>query len=488
MLEYISTRGNYEKVSASKAIKLGMVPNGGLFVPEKIPEIEMNKLYKPKTGDYRTLALEILNKFLQDFSKSTLNEVINSSYRDNFDIENVVSLKRMGDRTHLLELWHGPTGAFKDIPLQFMPKLLSKSLDNETAILVATSGDTGKAALEGFKNVDDIYIIVFYPEGGVSEIQELQMTTTKGENTASVALEGSFDDCQRGVKEIFSDKEFKSEFHQNFSSANSINWGRLVPQIVYWFFSYLKLTKNEKIEKGEKIDIVVPTGNFGNILSAYYAKEMGLPINKLICASNENNVLTDFIRTGLYDTDRKLKHTISPAMDILISSNLERFLFHVSGNDSNKINSWYSSLEKNNKFTVKSSDKEKMSKIIHGEFATEEETLETISKIYQKRNYLLDPHTAVGVKCFEKYHRKAKNKRTTIIASTAHPFKFAPAVLKALEDGRKKKGLEAMDKLTKLTGWDPHWGLKNLQGKKIRNKYTCSKTGIREIVRKILKN
>ncbi len=399
----------------------------------------------------------------------------------------IVPVKEIDEELHLLELWHGPTAAFKDLPLQFMSRLLSKAMDKETAVLVATSGDTGKAALEGFKNVEGTYIIVFYPKDGVSKIQKLQMVTTGGNNTAVIALKGDFDDCQNGVKDIFSDREFKSRFDQEFSSANSINWGRLAPQIIYWFHAYSSLLRKNRIQRGEKVDIVVPTGNFGDILSAYYASKMGLPVGKFVCASNDNNVLTDFFRTGTYNADRQLKKTISPAMDILISSNLERFLFDITGKQSGKIREWYSKLDKKEKFTVDRKTKQKMDEIFHGEYATEEETLHTIGKYYEEHDYPLDPHTAVGVKCYEKYREKQSDEKVTLLASTANPFKFSTAVLKGIT-GQKtfEDKFENIERLRKKTGWPVHRGLKGLQKKEIKHDY-CSRNKIRKKISEILK-
>ncbi|KXA91792.1 threonine synthase [candidate division MSBL1 archaeon SCGC-AAA259D18] len=488
-MKYESTRGNFEKVTSSEAIQLGMVPKGGLFVPERVPEFSEKEIREMEGEKYREIAHRVLRKFLTNFSGETLGKTIDSSYRENFEAEEVVPTVKLEEGVHLIELWHGPTAAFKDVPLQFMPRLLSRAIERETVVLVATSGDTGKAALEGFKDVKGTRIIVFYPKESVSRMQELQMTTTGGSNTAVVALEGDFDDCQNGVKDVFADWEFQSEFPQRFSSANSINWGRLAPQIVYWITSYLQLSAKGELEVEEEVDIVVPTGNFGDILSAYYARRMGLPVNKLVCASNENRVLADFFRTGTYDANRELKRTSSPAMDILISSNLERFLYHETGRDPERISSWYESLDKDGRFTVDGKTKERMDRVIHGEYATEDETLETISRIYEDHGYPLDPHTAVGVKCFEKYGERVERGKTALIASTANPHKFAPAVMKALSD-REWEGreFEALDELKEKTGWPIHRSLRNLKEAEIRHDYTCPRDGIRDIIRKILRN
>lgn len=488
-MKYESTRGNFRKVSASKAIQLGMVPEGGLFVPEIFPKFEKEEIYEMTKDNYQEIAFKVLKKYLTDFSNEILQEVISNSYRENFDVEEIVPVVKLGRDIYLLELWHGPTAAFKDLPLQFMPRLLSRSIEKETIVLVATSGDTGKAALEGFKNVPGTYIIVFFPKNKVSKIQELQMVTTGGNNTAVVSLEGNFDDCQNGVKKIFGDKKFKNQFRSIFSSANSINWGRLAPQIVYWFHAYSQLLEKNQIEKGEEIDIVVPTGNFGNILSSYYSYRMGLPIDNFICASNENNVLTDFFQTGNYNANRKLKETISPAMDILISSNLERFLYDISGKNARKVQTWYRNLEKEKKFDIGTETKRKIEKIFHGKYTTQRETTQTIGEIYNDYGYLLDPHTAVGVNCFQKYIKKASEKKTTLIASTANPFKFAPPVLEGIT-GEKPTGdeFEIIERLKEETDWPIHRGLKNLKGRGIKQNYTCSKNNIRKIIREIFQN
>ncbi len=487
MMRYESTRKNYRKVASSEAVQLGMVPTGGLFVPEELPELSEKELEGMLDESYQERAFRILRKFLTDFPIETLREIVLNSYGQNFDSEEIAPIAKLDKEVYLLELWHGPTAAFKDLALQFMPRLLSKAIDRETVILVATSGDTGKAALEGFKDVEGTKIIVFYPKDGVSKMQELQMVTTGGGNTAVVALEGNFDDCQNGVKEIFSDQEFKKQFDQAFSSANSINWGRLAPQIVYWFSAYSDLCNEGEIDFGEKIDIIVPTGNFGNILSSYYAYRMGLPVDNFVCASNENNILTDFLRTGVYDTSREFKKTISPAMDILISSNLERFLFHVSNGSAEKIRGWYEDLDERGKFVVDKRVKEKINGFFYGEYATQRETLETISDTFEEYDYLLDPHTAVGVKCYYKYREKLDNNKKALVASTANPFKFAPAVLRALTGEEHEKDVfETLERLKEITGLEIHRGLKDLKNKSIEHCYTSTKSGIRETIREVL--
>lgn len=486
MMRYQSTRKNYEKVKSSEAIQLGMVPSGGLFVPEDFPRLSEEEVRAMEDESYQEIAYRVLSKFLTDFSEDVLRDVISNSYSGNFDSEEIVPLTRLGDDLNLLELWHGPTAAFKDLALQFMPRLLTRTMEREMVILVATSGDTGKAALEGFKDVEGTTIVVFYPKEGVSELQKLQMVTTGGDNTSVVALEGDFDDCQSGVKEIFGDNDFKSQFSQAFSSANSINWGRLVPQIVYWFSAYSNLMEEGEIKFGDKIDIVVPTGNFGNILSSYYAHKIGLPVENFVCASNENNVLTDFIRTGVYDANRELKKTISPAMDILISSNLERFVFDITGGDAAKVREWYGELAESGKFTIDEGTKGELDGFFYGEYATEGETLETISKVFDKHEYPLDPHTAVGVSCYYKYRKRAGSERSALIASTANPFKFAPSVVNALTGEKEEGAFENLRKLKKITGWPVHRGLRNLKDMEIRHDITSTREDIRETIKEIL--
>ncbi|MFW6149899.1 MAG: threonine synthase, partial [Atribacterota bacterium] len=407
-MKYISTRGNIRPVSSVESIKMGMVPRGGLFVPEKIPAISPVQLSQWKDLSYAQLAGNIFSLFLMnDFSENEISQITKSVYNsDHFESEEITPLKQLDDQLFILELFHGPTGAFKDIALQILPRILSGALEklsitNQILILVATSGDTGKAALEGFKNVSGTQIIVYYPFQKVSKIQELQMLTTEGNNTHVIAIRGNFDDCQNAVKEIFSDRRFCHYLEEEgfeFSSANSINWGRLFPQIVYYFYAYLSLLKKKQIQLPEKINFTVPTGNFGNILAAWYARRMGLPIDKLICASNINKVLTDFFQKGIYDRNRLLVSTISPSMDILISSNLERFLFEITDHNESAIYYWMKDLQEKGSFKLERNLKNKMEEIIFAGYANEEETLNTIKTIYNEYNYLVDPHTAVGVK------------------------------------------------------------------------------------------
>jgi len=495
---YISTRGNYEKVRASEAIKLGMVPKGGLFVPESIPTINMEELYNIDGALYQSLAEKILNLYLDDYSPEEVKECVSNAYNEtNFAHPAMAPVVKLKEGAYILELWHGPTAAFKDMALQIMPYFLSKAIkkvgsDKEVVILVATSGDTGKAALEGFKNVPGIKIIVFFPHNGVSKVQELQMTTTDGNNTYVVAVKGNFDDCQSAVKKIFADNGFKEILDKRgyeLSSANSINWGRLLPQIVYYFAAYLQLVKKGEVTPGEKINFVVPTGNFGNILAGWYAKKMGLPVNKLICASNENKVLTDFFSTGVYDRKREFKQTNSPSMDILISSNLERFLFEITNHNAEKVNQWMQDLNTTGKFTVDAETKKAIDTILVGGFATEEETLATIKKVFTKEGYTLDTHTAVAVKVYNEYAEKTRDTHKSVIDATASPFKFNASVLEAIKgkDAVKDKDEFAIvEELSKVSGLPIHSGLKDLDKKTVLHKTVCEKDEIKKAVENIL--
>lgn len=476
-----------EKQTSSQAIALGMVPQGGLFVPESIPQVRWQDF---KGDNYEMLAFKLMKLFLEDFPSETLEKAVKVYSDGRFDTKNPAPLIDVAEGG-ILELWHGPTSAFKDMALQVLPYLHTASmkklgLDSDVLILTATSGDTGKAALEGFKDVDKIKIVVFYPEGGVSAVQERQMTTTGGANTYVTAVKGNFDQCQSAVKQIFSSQELGEMLKaQNmvFSSANSINWGRLLPQIVYYFWAYLQAVENEKIKDGEQINVAVPTGNFGNILAAYYAKQMGLPIANLICASNKNKILADFFATGIYDINRPFYLTSSPSMDILISSNFERFLFEVSGRDDQKVKKWFQDLNTTGKFQV---DQETLSACqLHmvGGWASEEDIGKTIYHTFKKDGYVLDPHTAVALKVYHAYQEKTGDETYTVITSTASPFKFADQVLMALStqgekmiednEDKDKDSFQSLEELKKLTGWGIPEGLKDLQQKEVHNVSRC---------------
>lgn len=439
---YNSTRNSSVKVSSAEAITQGISAEGGLFVPESIPEITFDDIKKIGEMKYADRAAFVFSKFLTDFTEAEIHYCTDNAYSTkNFESDSIAEIAHLFDGTYMLELWHGPTCAFKDMALQILPYFLTTSvkkinLNKKIVILVATSGDTGKAALEGFKDVEGTSILVFYPEDGVSPMQKRQMKTQEGSNVGVCALKGNFDDCQTGVKKIFTDADVKKQLDDNgmmFSSANSINWGRLVPQIVYYISSYAELVKDGEITLGEKVNIVVPTGNFGNILAAYYAKHMGIPVNKLICASNINNVLTDFINTGVYDRNRHFYPTVSPSMDILISSNLERLLYIMTGKNDTLISEWFGKLSAEGKYEVSDDVKAKLSEEFCAGFCDDEQTKATIHEIYEKYSYTCDTHTAVALKVYEDYKKSTGDTTKTIIASTASPYKFSAAVLEAIE-------------------------------------------------------
>ncbi|MFA5536518.1 MAG: threonine synthase [Bacillota bacterium] len=494
---YISTRGNYPPVPASAAIKLGMVPSGGLFVPEGVPTIPLEGLQEIVNSSYLELAEIILGLYLNDFVPGEISHLVEQAYQEaGYGSKEVAPLYRLNSQLHILELWHGPTAAFKDVALQLLPHLLVKAIEKtrtekETVILVATSGDTGKAALEGFKNVAGTKIIVFYPQGGVSPVQELQMTTTDGNNTYVIAVKGNFDDCQTEVKKIFGDEQYKKilgESGYELSSANSINWGRLLPQIVYYFHAYLALARERKISLGEVINFVVPTGNFGNILAGWYAKAMGLPVGKLICASNENNVLTDFFNSGIYDRRRRFHTTISPSMDILISSNLERFLFEMNGRVGAEVAQWMDELQLKGVFKIDKKTKTGITNNLWAGFATEEATLAAIKTVFEETGYSLDPHTAVGMKVYWDYQKETKDTNKAVLLATASPFKFASSVLKGIEGVRAAEDeFAALEDLSQKTGLPIHQGLVGLREKRIYHREVAAKEELPEIIKKILK-
>lgn len=454
---YKSTRNSELRVTASNAILKGLSEEGGLFLPTEIPTLD--KSFKElKDMDYREVAYEVMKLFFTDFTKEELTHCINSAYDSKFDTEEIVPLAFAED-AYYMELFHGATIAFKDMALSILPHLMTtaakkNNIENDIVILTATSGDTGKAALAGFDSVPGTKIIVFYPKGGVSFIQEMQMVTQAGENTKVIGIKGNFDDAQTGVKKMFADEELKNTLlakGYQFSSANSINIGRLVPQICYYVFSYVKLLKEGRIAEGEKVNIAVPTGNFGNILAAYIGKQMGLPVNKFICASNENKVLFDFFETGIYDKNRDFTLTNSPSMDILISSNLERLIYLIAGEDAEKNKAFMDSLNRQGKYEITSDMKEKLADF-YGGFATEEETLGQIRKLYKDTGYVIDTHTAVASFVYEQYRNASKDDTKTIIASTASPFKFARNVMAAIEDGKlSDNDFELCDTLSKLS-------------------------------------
>ena len=457
-MNYVSTRNNDVKVSSAYAIAHGISVEGGLYVPDSIPTLSKNDFLKLAELDYKSKAEFILKKYLTDFTDEEIKNCVNGAYTGSFDDEKPAAIAQLGEKINILELWHGPTCAFKDLALQLLPYLLTTSTKKvtdgkKTVILVATSGDTGKAALEGFKNVENTEIIVFYPSEGVSPMQKLQMDSQKGNNVHVCAIRGNFDDAQSGVKKIFTDNAIKETLAKNgmeFSSANSINWGRLVPQIIYYVSAYCDmLNKGDDLSNG--FNVVVPTGNFGNILAAYYAKEMGVPVNKLICASNANRVLTDFINTGVYDRNREFYTTMSPSMDILISSNLERMLYILSDGDDKYIANIQSQLATDGKFTVNSTVLSKLQNLFYGACCDDEGTLKTIKNTFDEYGYLCDTHTAVAVNAYEQYLASTGDNRPVVIASTASPYKFAKSVLSALTNDIPNSEFDTVDALSELT-------------------------------------
>ena len=496
-MNYNSTRNSGCVVTAAQAIAQGISQEGGLFVPETLPGLSREDLEKMIGMSYNEKAKMVLSRFLTDFTSEELDYCVDSAYNDRkFDSANISEISRVGDSAYLLELWHGPTCAFKDMALQLLPYLVTTSSrktapDKEIVVLVATSGDTGKAALEGFADVPHTRMLVFYPENGVSDMQKLQMTTQSGENVSVCAIKGNFDDAQSGVKKIFTDPVIAAELEKNgqmFSSANSINWGRLVPQIVYYIAAYTTLVEQGEIEMGETVNVTVPTGNFGNILAAYYAKLMGLPIGKLICASNRNRVLTDFIRTGVYDRNRDFYTTTSPSMDILISSNLERLLYQLCGKDDAVIRDWFGKLSSEGKYAVSDSVKEKLQADFWGRFCDDQETAETIKKTFNEYGYLCDTHTAVAVKVYQDYTAQTGDKTKCIIASTASPYKFNDAVLAAITDEAiPADPFEQAEILSRISGTTPPASLMELKTKKVRFTDSVEKQQMVEKVKEMLK-
>ena len=457
-LLYKSTRNSDKTVTASQAILKGLADDGGLFVPVSVPKLDVT-MDELKDMSYQETAYAVMKQFFTDFTEEELKHCINSAYDSKFDTEVIAPLVKVGDTYHL-ELFHGATIAFKDMALSILPHLMITSarknqVKNDIVILTATSGDTGKAALAGFADVPGTKIIVFYPKGGVSHVQELQMVTQRGENTSVVAIHGNFDNAQSGVKAIFEDKELAAELDAKgyqFSSANSINIGRLVPQVVYYVYAYAKLLENEEIQAGEEINVTVPTGNFGNILAAYYAKQMGLPVHKLICASNDNKVLYDFFRTGTYDRKRDFILTTSPSMDILISSNLERLIYRIAGADAKKCAELMQALSAGGEYTITEEMKSQLGDF-YGNFCTEEETAATIAGVFKNSRYVIDTHTAVAAGVYDKYVKETGDKLPAVIASTASPYKFTRSVMDALGvDTEGKDDFALADELCILSG------------------------------------
>ena len=490
---YSSTRNAAETATASQAILKGLAENGGLFVPNTIPALDVSLDALAKMS-YQEVAYEVMSRMLTDFTEEELKYCIQSAYDSKFDTPEIAPLKK-AHGAYYLELFHGATIAFKDMALSILPYLLTTSakknnVKNDIVILTATSGDTGKAALAGFADVPGTKIIVFYPKNGVSPIQEKQMVTQKGDNTSVVGIIGNFDDAQTGVKNMFNDKDLAKEMdaaNMQFSSANSINIGRLVPQMVYYVYAYTRLVADGTIQAGDAINVVVPTGNFGNILAAYYAKEMGLPIAKFICASNENKVLYDFFKTGEYDKNREFILTSSPSMDILISSNLERLIYKIAGNDAKEDAELMQKLGTEGKYTITPEMKEKLAEF-YGGYATEEETAATIKKIYEEDKYIIDTHTAVAATVYEKYVADTKDTTPTVIASTASPYKFTRSVMNAIDDAYDSKtDFELIDELNRLSGVAIPQAIEDIRSAEVLHDTVCDKTEMKDTVKKILK-
>lgn len=489
---YKSTRGTGKSITASQAILQGLSEDGGLFVPDSLPKLALS-FEELSEMSYQETAYEVMKLFLTDFTEEELKYCIAHAYDEKFDTEEIAPIKKAAG-AYYLELFHGSTIAFKDMALSILPYLMTTAakknqVKNEIVILTATSGDTGKAAMAGFADVPGTKIIVFYPKNGVSPIQEKQMVTQKGGNTYVVGITGNFDDAQTGVKKMFNDREMAKELSAagyQFSSANSINIGRLVPQVVYYVYAYAKLLKAGEIQTGEKINITVPTGNFGNILAAYYAKELGVPVGKFICASNENKVLYDFFETGCYDRNREFMLTSSPSMDILISSNLERLIYRIGGNDPDKNRSMMDSLAKTGKYEITEEMRQNL-KEFYGNYASEEETAETIKKIYEDTGYVLDTHTAVAACVYEKYKAQSGDNTKTVIASTASPFKFTRSVMNAIDEKYDAlTDFELVDKLSQIGGVKVPDAIEEIRTAPVLHDRICTAEEMPETVKKIL--
>ena len=491
-LLYKSTRDAEKTVTASQAILKGLADDGGLFVPVSIPKLPVS-LGELKEMTYQEIAYTVMKEFLTDFTEEELKSCIAKAYDSKFDTEEIAPLAKVED-AYYLELFHGATIAFKDMALSILPHLLTTSakknqVKNEIVILTATSGDTGKAALAGFADVEGTKIIVFYPKNGVSRVQELQMVTQKGDNTSVVAIHGNFDNAQSGVKAMFENKELGKELNEagyQFSSANSINIGRLVPQVVYYVYAYAKLLQNEEIAEDEEINVVVPTGNFGNILAAYYAKNMGIPIAKLICASNENKVLYDFFQTGTYDRNREFVLTTSPSMDILISSNLERLIYKISGEDARKDTDLMTELKTKGSYAITGEMKANLADFAAG-YATEEQVAKTIHDIYEDTGYVMDTHTAVAATVYKAYKEDSKDDRKTVIASTASPYKFAGSVMSAIDPKYKgQDDFKLIEELQKVSGTELPNAIKEIMNAQIRHNTECDVDQMEQTVKNIL--
>ena len=494
-MQYLSTRDSKCRVESTQAISRGISAEGGLFVPETLPSITLDTIQSMTGMSYVERAKYVLSLFLTDFTPEEIAYCAENAYTtEKFGSDKIAQISKVEPGEYLLELWHGPTCAFKDMALQILPYLLTTSAKKaaagkEIVILVATSGDTGKAALEGFKDVPGTKMVVFYPQDGVSQMQKRQMTTQEGGNVAVCAIDGNFDDAQTGVKKIFTDQAVVEKLAQHsmiFSSANSINWGRLLPQVVYYLSTYAELVKAGEIQLGEAINVVVPTGNFGNILAAYYAKKMGLPVNKLICASNANNVLTDFLTTGVYDRNRAFYATTSPSMDILISSNLERLLYDLCGRDDATIRDWFGQLGKTGRYEVSQDVKDQIKELFWAGCCDDEGTKQTIGDTFRKDHYLCDTHTAVAVNVYRQYKEATGDETKTVIASTASPYKFASSVLGAIADNIPEDEYEQIDELNRISGLPVPKALAELKNKPVRFTGSIEKSEMEETVLKLL--
>jgi threonine synthase len=495
---YSSTRGLEGKLVAAEAIKRGIAADGGLFVPNIIPEIDKKWLVNLVNLDYRERAFEVLRLFLSDYSEEELKICINNAYTtDKFDTDSIAPIISINDNKFVLELWHGPTSAFKDMALQILPQLMSSALNKtnekaEIVILTATSGDTGKAALEGFADVDQIKIIVFYPNEGVSPIQRLQMVTQLGSNVSVVAVKGNFDDTQTGVKTIFNNLEFNKDLAAKgfqLSSANSINWGRLAPQIIYYFSAYADILRKGNFQLGQAVNFVVPTGNFGNLLAGYYAKLMGLPIKKLICASNSNNVLTEFLCTGNYNKQRAFHKTLSPSMDILISSNLERLLYHLTQGDTLQIKKWMDELTRNGQYSIGERYLAEIKNTFWADWVDDKGTIEMITDVFKEYKYVADPHTAVAWKVGDRYRQQTGDMTPQIIVSTASPFKFNESVLDAISESSsndERDEFSMLYELSKISGWSIPPALAALEKAPVLHQIVCDKEEMSDVIKQIL--
>ena len=495
-MKYLSTRDRSVRLDAAEAIEMGLSRDGGLLTPCEIPQIDEAFLNSLVHVRYQERAAKVMALYLTDYTEQELLTFAENAYGpEKFDTDAVAPVRTLDETTHCLELWHGPTSAFKDMALQMLPQLLSAALrktgeDKTVCILVATSGDTGKAAMEGFADVPQTRIMVFYPKDGVSKVQETQMVTQDGENVGVCAVVGNFDDAQAGVKRIFSDGAIRETLAARgyfLSSANSINWGRILPQVVYYISAYCDLVRDGRIVMGDKVNFCVPTGNFGDILAAYYAKRMGLPVGRLICASNCNDVLTDFLRTGVYDRNRPFHTTMSPSMDILISSNLERLLFDLSGENDGEVRSYMDALAQTGRYEVSDDIKAALAEQYWGGFCDEAGTTAAIAKYYKDYGYLIDTHTAVAASVMEQYRAASGDKTPTVFVSTASPYKFCDSVLTAIGETPAGDGVELLDQLHDKTGVAIPRRLAALKGKARRFDLTCEKPGMDDVVLDFLK-